>query len=132
VPARNTLFLSFALGWAEVLRADAIYIGVNALDYSGYPDCRPEFIDAFREVARLGTKGGVEGTWPLQIRTPLIDMTKAEIITLGTRLGVNYGNTWSCYDPSADQKPCGECDSFLLRAKGFTEAGLQDPLFDES
>jgi len=127
VPARNTIFLSFALGWAEVLKADAIYIGISSVDYSGYPDCRPEFIAAFSELARLATKEGVSGTWNLAIETPLTSLSKAETIQLGTRLGVDYANTWSCYDPSAQLRPCGHCDSCLLRARGFAEAGLPDP-----
>jgi 7-cyano-7-deazaguanine synthase len=127
VPARNTIFLSLALGWAEVLGAADIYIGVNALDYSGYPDCRPEFIHAFERVARLATKAGVEGR-PLTIHTPLIDLSKAQIITLGLSLGLDYGLTHSCYDPLADGRPCGHCDSCQLRAAGFAEVGASDPL----
>lgn len=127
VPARNTVFLSVALGWAEVLGANDIFIGVNALDYSGYPDCRPEFISAFETMANLATKAGVEGT-KLRIRTPLIDLTKAQIIRTGMELGVDYGLTSSCYDPSPDGTPCGACDSCRLRAKGFAEAGVDDPL----
>ena len=127
VPARNTIFLSLALGWAEVLGAADIYIGVNALDYSGYPDCRPEFIHAFEHMARLATKAGVEGR-PLSIHTPLIDLSKAQIITLGLSLGLDYGLTHSCYDPLPDGRPCGHCDSCRLRAAGFADAGATDPL----
>jgi 7-cyano-7-deazaguanine synthase len=128
VPARNTIFLSFALAWAEVLGADDIFIGVNALDYSGYPDCRPEYIEAFERMAKLATKAGVEGNLRLKIHTPLIAMTKAEIIKTGIQLGVDYSLTYSCYDPSADGLACGLCDSCLLRLKGFVEAGERDPL----
>jgi 7-cyano-7-deazaguanine synthase len=128
VPARNTIFLSFALGWAEVLGAFDIYIGVNALDYSGYPDCRPEYITAFETMANLATRAGVEGTGRFRIHTPLISMTKAEIITAGVALGVDYGLTHSCYDPSAAGLSCGRCDSCRLRLKGFAEAELSDPL----
>lgn len=128
VPARNTIFLSFALAWAEVLGASDIFIGVNALDYSGYPDCRPEFIEAFETLANLATKAGVEGRQKLKIHTPLIAMTKAEIIRRGLELGVDYGLTSSCYDPSPSGKPCGRCDSCLLREKGFRECGMEDPL----
>jgi 7-cyano-7-deazaguanine synthase len=127
VPARNTIFLSFALGWAEVLGASDIYIGVNALDYSGYPDCRPEFIDAFSIMANLATKAGVEGS-PYHIHTPLIDLTKAQTIEQGVALGVDYGLTHSCYDPTPDGLSCGRCDSCRLRLKGFAEAGLKDPV----
>lgn len=127
VPARNTIFLSFAMAYAEVVNANAIYIGVNALDYSGYPDCRPEFISAFEDMANLATKNGVEGK-KLQIITPLINMTKAEIIKTGIKLGVDYSLTSSCYDPGYNGKPCGKCDSCLLRAKGFEDAGIADPL----
>ncbi|HEV2325915.1 MAG TPA: 7-cyano-7-deazaguanine synthase QueC [Terracidiphilus sp.] len=127
VPARNTIFLSFALAWAEVLGANDIFIGVNALDYSGYPDCRPEFIAAFERMANLATKAGVEGRLKLKIHTPLIAMTKAQIIRRGMELGVDYGLTSSCYDPSPSGEPCGECDSCLLRAKGFRECGIGDP-----
>jgi 7-cyano-7-deazaguanine synthase len=129
VPARNTVFLSLALAWAEVLDARHLFIGVNALDYSGYPDCRPEFIRAFERLAALATKKGVEGGWRLKIHTPLIRMTKARIIRTGLKLGVDYGLTWSCYDPRKRGKswsPCGQCDSCLLRAKGFREAGAVD------
>lgn len=128
VPARNTIFLSFALGWAEVLGAADIYIGVNALDYSGYPDCRPEYIEAYRKMANLATRAGVEGTSRFSIHTPLIAMTKAEIIKAGLALGVDYGLTHSCYDPTPEGLSCGECDSCRLRLKGFAEAGLTDPL----
>ena len=128
VPARNTIFLSFALAWAEVLEASDIFIGVNALDYSGYPDCRPEFISAFEKMATLATKAGVEGAQQLKIHTPLISLSKAQIIQQGITLGVDYANTSSCYDPDAQGRPCGACDSCLLRAKGFAEAGLNDPL----
>jgi 7-cyano-7-deazaguanine synthase len=128
VPARNTIFLSFALGWAEVLGAFDIYIGVNALDYSGYPDCRPEYIAAFEAMANLATKAGVEGTGRFRLHTPLIDMTKAEIIRTGVTLGVDYGLTHSCYDPGPEGVSCGRCDSCRLRLKGFAEAGLKDPL----
>lgn len=128
VPARNTIFLSFALGWAEVLGAFDIFIGVNALDYSGYPDCRPEYIAAFEQMANLATKAGVEGPGRFRIHTPLISLTKAEIIKEGIRLGVDYGLTHSCYDPSPEGLSCGRCDSCRLRLKGFAEAGLTDPL----
>ncbi len=128
VPARNTIFLSFALAWAEVLGASDIFLGVNALDYSGYPDCRPEYIAAFERMANLATKAGVEGRQRLKIHTPLIALTKAEIITKGLALGVDYGMTSSCYDPAPDGRPCGACDSCLLRKKGFAEAGINDPL----
>ena len=128
VPARNTIFLSFALAWAEVLGADDIFIGVNALDYSGYPDCRPEYIEAFERMAKLATKAGVEGHMRLKIHTPLIAMTKAEIIKTGLQLGVDYSLTHSCYDPGAEGLACGLCDSCLLRLKGFAEAGARDPL----
>jgi 7-cyano-7-deazaguanine synthase len=127
VPARNTIFLSLALGWAEVLGATDIVIGVNALDYSGYPDCRPEFIHAFETVANLATRAGVEGAW-FRIRTPLISMSKAEIIRRGLSLGLDYGLTHSCYNPDDDGRPCGRCDSCVLRARGFAEAGVPDPV----
>ncbi len=128
VPARNTIFLSFALGWAETLGAQDIFIGVNALDYSGYPDCRPEFIAAYERMANLATKAGVEGAQRLKIHTPLIEMTKAQIIARGLALGVDYGWTSSCYDPGPTGVPCGSCDSCVLRAKGFAEIGVPDPL----
>ncbi len=127
VPARNTIFLSLALGWAEVLGGADIIIGVNALDYSGYPDCRPDFIAAFKAMAMQATKAGVEGTWALNIQTPLIALTKAEIIATGTKLGVDYSMTVSCYDPTPDGTACGHCDSCMLRRKGFNEAGVPDP-----
>jgi 7-cyano-7-deazaguanine synthase len=127
VPARNTIFLSFALAWAETLGISDIFLGVNALDYSGYPDCRPEYIEAYEQMANLATKAGVEGTQHLKIHTPIIEMTKSQIIKRGTELGVDYGVTRSCYDPSPLGKSCGECDSCQLRLKGFSEAGLQDP-----
>ena len=128
VPARNTIFLSFAVAWAEVLGSSDIFIGVNALDYSGYPDCRPEFIVAFEKLANLATKAGVEGRQHLKIHTPLIALSKAEIIRKGIELGVDYGLTSSCYDPSPTGEPCGQCDSCLLRQKGFRENGMEDPL----
>jgi 7-cyano-7-deazaguanine synthase len=127
VPARNTIFLSFALAWAEVLGAADIFIGVNALDYSGYPDCRPEYIEAFERMANLATRAGVEGSLLLRVRTPLIDLTKAEIIRLGVSLGVDYSVTQSCYDPDSTGAACGHCDACQLRLKGFAEAGIQDP-----
>jgi 7-cyano-7-deazaguanine synthase len=126
VPARNTVMLSLAVAWAEVLRARVVLIGVNALDYSGYPDCRPEFVAAFQEVARLGTKAGLEGDEP-RIRAPLIEMTKPEIIRRGLELGVDYGLTTSCYDPAPDGAACGSCDSCSLRRRGFEAAGVPDP-----
>ncbi|MDE3195001.1 MAG: 7-cyano-7-deazaguanine synthase QueC [Acidobacteriota bacterium] len=126
VPARNTIFLSFALAWAEVLEASDIVIGVNALDYSGYPDCRPEFIRAYETMANLATKAGVEGRTHTRIHTPLIELSKAEIVKLGASLGVPFGLTRSCYDPDPSGRPCGQCDSCLLRAKGFREAGIED------
>lgn len=128
VPARNTIFLSFALGWAEVLGAFDIFIGVNALDYSGYPDCRPEYIEAYERMANLATKVGVEGPSAIKIRAPLIKMSKADIIRHGMKLGVDYSLTHSCYDPSESGFSCGVCDSCRLRLKGFAEAGLTDPL----
>lgn len=128
VPARNTVFLAVALGWAEVLGAGDLFLGVNAVDYSGYPDCRPEFIAAFERLANLATKAGVEGTTRFRIHTPLISLTKAEIIRTGLALGVDYSLTHSCYDPLPDGRPCGRCDACLLRAKGFLEAGIADPL----
>jgi len=126
VPARNLTFLSIALGLAEVLGARAIYLGVNAVDYSGYPDCRPEFIAAFEQVARLATKAAVEGD-PVEVRAPLIDLTKADIIRLGASLGVDYSLTHSCYDPDDSGRACGRCDSCRLRAAGFRDAGVPDP-----
>jgi 7-cyano-7-deazaguanine synthase len=128
VPARNTIFLSFALAWAEVLGAQDIFIGVNALDYSGYPDCRPEYIEAYERMANLAVKVAVEGTSSIKIHTPLIAMSKADIIRKGLELGVDFGLTSSCYDPDADGAPCGACDSCQLRLKGFQEAGVIDPL----
>jgi 7-cyano-7-deazaguanine synthase len=128
VPARNTIFLAVALGWAEVLGAADLVIGVNALDYSGYPDCRPEFIEAFERLANLATKAGVEGRLRLKVHTPLIHLTKAGIVRLAAELGVDFRLTHSCYDPRPDGRPCGACDSCLLRRKGFAEAGLADPL----
>jgi 7-cyano-7-deazaguanine synthase len=127
VPARNTIFLSLALAWAEVVTADAIVIGVNALDYSGYPDCRPEYLEAFERLATLATRAGVQGA-PLRILAPLLQMSKAEIIRTGVELNLDYGLTHSCYDPAPDGRPCGRCDSCLLRARGFREAGADDPL----
>ncbi|MDQ3819034.1 MAG: 7-cyano-7-deazaguanine synthase, partial [Acidobacteriota bacterium] len=127
VPARNTIFLSFALAWAEVLGASDVFIGVNALDYSGYPDCRPEYIEAFERMADLATKAGVEGRQRLKIHTPLISMTKAEIVRKGIELGVDYSLTITCYDPSAGGEACGECDACLLRLKGFAENSMSDP-----
>jgi 7-cyano-7-deazaguanine synthase len=128
VPARNTIFLSFALGWAEVLGAFDVYIGVNALDYSGYPDCRPEFISAFENMANLATRAGVEGDRPYTIHSPLIQLSKAEIIRTGLALGVDYRLTHSCYDPTPSGLSCGHCDSCRLRLKGFREAGAEDPI----
>jgi len=128
VPARNTVFLSFALAWAEVLGSPNIFIGVNALDYSGYPDCRSEYIDAFEKMANLATKAGVEGVQRLKIHTPLIKLTKGQIVRTGLDLGVDYGMTSSCYDPGTNGQPCGGCDSCQLRAKGFAELGVADPL----
>jgi 7-cyano-7-deazaguanine synthase len=128
VPARNTIFLAFALAWAEVLGANDIFIGVNALDYSGYPDCRPEYIAAFQAMADLATRAGVEGGRRLRIHTPLIALTKRQIIETGTALGVDYALTSSCYDPSPTGAACGRCDACLLRLKGFAEAGLRDPI----
>ncbi|HEY7448313.1 MAG TPA: 7-cyano-7-deazaguanine synthase QueC [Vicinamibacterales bacterium] len=129
VPARNTVFLALALAWAESVGAANIFLGVNALDYSGYPDCRPEFIAAFEHVANLATKAGVEGT-RFKIHVPLVRLSKAEIIRLGTSLSLDYGLTHSCYDPASDGAPCGRCDSCRLRAKGFDEAGVVDPLLE--
>ena len=127
VPARNTIFLSFALAWAEVLESSDIFIGVNAIDYSGYPDCRPEYIDAFVRMANLATKAGVEGITKIKINTPLIRLTKAQIIKKGIQLGVDYSVTHSCYDPSPQGLACSRCDSCFLRKKGFKEAGVADP-----
>lgn len=127
VPARNTIFLSCALAWAEVLEASDIFIGVNALDYSGYPDCRPEYIEAFERMANLATKAGIEGRQRLRIHAPLIHLTKAEIIRKGLELGVDYGLTLSCYDPSHAGEACGACDACLLRRRGFQQIGLDDP-----
>ncbi len=127
VPARNTIFLSFALAWAEVLQASDIFIGVNSIDYSGYPDCRPEFINAFENMANLATKSGVEGTLKTRIKTPLLLLTKAEIIKKGIELGIDYSITHSCYDPSSDGLACGYCDSCILRKNGFKKAGVDDP-----
>ena len=131
VPARNTVFLSLALGWAEVVGADAIIIGVNALDYSGYPDCRPEYLQAFERLARLATKTGVQGR-SLRVLAPLVQLSKASIIRRGVALGVDYGLTHSCYDPAPDGSPCGHCDSCVLRARGFSEAGITDPVVKRS
>ena len=127
VPARNTIFLSFALAWAEVLGAGDIFIGVNALDYSGYPDCRPEYVDAYERMANLAIAGAVEGRQRIRVRAPLLHLTKREIIALGTSLGVDYGMTTSCYDPAPDGRACGHCDACQLRLKGFAEGGLTDP-----
>ena len=128
VPARNTIFLSYAMAWAEVLECSDIFIGVNAIDYSGYPDCRPEFIAAFEHMANLATKAGVEGRTLLRIHTPLSKLNKAGIVKLGIEMGVDFALTHSCYDPDLEGRPCGHCDSCLLRLKGFIEAGLHDPL----
>ena len=128
VPARNTIFLSYALAWSEVLGASDIFIGVNAIDYSGYPDCRPEYVAAFERMANLATRGGVEGTTPVHIRAPLIDLTKREIIELGLRLGVDYGLTSSCYDPSPTGVACGRCDACRLRLDAFARLGKSDPV----
>jgi 7-cyano-7-deazaguanine synthase len=125
VPARNTIFLSFALAWAEVLESAHIFIGINALDYSGYPDCRPEFIEAYERMANLATRAGVEGTTRLRIHTPLLHLTKAQIVKLGREVGLDFGLTFSCYDP-VDGRACGQCDACLLRRKGFDEAGIED------
>jgi 7-cyano-7-deazaguanine synthase len=127
VPARNTIFLSFALAWAETLGSSDVFIGVNALDYSGYPDCRPEYIQAYEQMANLATKAGVEGRQRLKIHTPLIDLTKAQTIERGRELGVDYSLTHSCYDPGVSGRACGTCDSCLLRRRGFAELGLEDP-----
>jgi 7-cyano-7-deazaguanine synthase len=127
VPARNTIFLSYALAWAETLPAAHIFIGVNSLDYSGYPDCRPEYIASFEHLANLATRAGTEGRPPIRLHAPLIDLTKAEIVRLGARLGVDMGLTRSCYDPAPDGSACGRCDACLLRLAGFVEAGMTDP-----
>jgi len=127
VPARNTIFLSYALAWAEVLGAEAIVLGVNAIDYSGYPDCRPEYISTFEQLASLATKAGIEGRSKLTIHTPLIRLTKSEIIRQGAHLGIDFRLTWSCYDPTPNGCPCRACDSCILREKGFAEAGIPDP-----
>jgi 7-cyano-7-deazaguanine synthase len=126
VPARNTIFLSFALAWAEVLGSSDIFIGVNALDYSGYPDCRPEFIEAFQRMANLATKAGVEGRTRMEIHTPLLRLGKADIVRLGRDLGLDFSLTHSCYDPGPEGRPCGQCDACVLRRKGFEEAGIED------
>lgn len=128
VPARNTIFLSFALAWAEVLKASDIFIGVNAVDYSGYPDCRPEYIDAYQRMANLATKAGVSGEQKLIIHTPLLYMTKADIIKTGINLGVDYSLTNTCYDPTPEGLACGQCDACILRLRGFSEAGIKDPV----
>ena len=128
VPARNTIFLAFALAWAEVLEASDIFIGVNAIDYSGYPDCRPEFIQAFETMANLATKAGVEGRTRVRVHAPLLRLSKAEIVHLATELGVDFSLTHSCYDPDASGRPCGRCDSCVLRKRGFAAAGVADPL----
>ena len=128
VPARNTVFLSYAMAWAEVLESSDIFIGVNAIDYSGYPDCRPEFIAAFEHMANLATKAGVEGRTRLKIHTPLAELGKADIVKLAADVGVDFALTHSCYDPDLEGRSCGHCDSCLLRLKGFQEAGLRDPL----
>ena len=128
VPARNTIFLSLSLGWAEIIEAEDIFIGVNAIDYSGYPDCRPEYIEAFQQMASIATKAGVKGKSKIKIHTPLINLSKAEIIKKGASLGVDFSLTHSCYDPISSGNPCGICDSCLLRLKGFLDAGLKDPL----
>ncbi|MBW2591113.1 MAG: 7-cyano-7-deazaguanine synthase QueC [Deltaproteobacteria bacterium] len=128
VPARNTIFLSYALAWAEVIGSSDIFIGVNAIDYSGYPDCRPEYIEAFEKMANLATKAGVEGLTRIKINTPLLNMSKAQIIKNGIKLGIDYSLTHSCYDPNPEGIACGRCDSCILRKKGFKEAGLKDPI----
>ncbi len=128
VPARNTIFLSFALAWCETLECSDIFLGVNAIDYSGYPDCRPEFIVAFERMANLATAAGVEGRTNIRIHTPLMKMSKAEIVRTGREVGVDFSLTRSCYDPLRDGRACGQCDSCLLRRKGFDEAGMIDPL----
>jgi 7-cyano-7-deazaguanine synthase len=128
VPARNTIFLALALGWAETLGAEDIFIGVNALDYSGYPDCRPEYVEAFERLANLATKAGVEGRSHFRVHMPLVALGKADIVRRAVKLGVGFALTWSCYDPRPDGRPCGVCDSCILRSKGFAEAGVVDPL----
>lgn len=128
VPARNAIFLSFALAWAEVLRAEDIFIGANVMDYSGYPDCRPEFLGSFEKTANLATKASAEGSLSFRIRAPLINMTKAEIVKRGAALGLDHSLTWSCYDPTPEGRPCLLCESCMIRAKGFKEAGIADPL----
>jgi 7-cyano-7-deazaguanine synthase len=128
VPARNTIFLSFAMAWAEVLESSDVFIGVNAIDYSGYPDCRPEFIAAFEQMANLATKAGVEGRTHLRVHTPLAHLNKAGIVRLGAEVGLDFALTHSCYDPEEGGRSCGKCDSCLLRRKGFSEAGIPDPL----
>lgn len=128
VPARNTLLLAHALAWAETLGASDVFLGVNAVDYSGYPDCRPEFVDAFDRLARLATRSGVEDARPIRIRAPLLELTKSEIVARGMALGVDFGLTWSCYDPTPEGRPCRECDSCRLRRAGFEANGLEDPL----
>jgi len=128
VPARNTILLSFALAWAEVLGASDIFLGINAVDYSGYPDCRPEYIEAYERMANLATRAGVEGTLRIRIHAPLISLSKSQIIREGIRLGVDYSLTSSCYDPAVSGAACGQCDSCLLRVKGFAEAGVRDPI----
>lgn len=128
VPARNTVFLSIALAWSEVVGAETIYIGANAIDYSGYPDCRPEFLEAFEKMAALATKAGVQENRKIQIRAPLLQLTKSQIIQRGIELGVDFSLTWSCYDPDIDNLPCGLCDSCRFRQKGFAEAKITDPL----
>ncbi len=128
VPARNTIFLAHALGWAEVIGAEDLFFGANVYDYSGYPDCRPEYVEAFERLANLATKAGVEGKSRFKIHTPLIQMSKNQIIRKGYELGVDFGSTWSCYEATPEGNPCGQCDSCLLRKKGFAEAGLKDPL----
>jgi len=131
VPARNTVFLSFSLAWAETLGASDVFIGVNALDYSGYPDCRPEYIHAYEQMANLATKAGVEGRQELRIHTPLINLTKAQIIERGLGLGIDYSITHSCYDPDPAGRACGTCDSCLLRCRGFAELGMEDPVLSQ-
>jgi 7-cyano-7-deazaguanine synthase len=126
VPARNTIFLSFALAWAEVIESSDIFVGVNALDYSGYPDCRPEYIEAYERMANLATRAGVEGATKMKIHAPLMHLNKAQIVKLGAELGLPFGLTHSCYDPAPDGSPCGQCDACLLRRKGFEEAGVED------